>query len=109
MTDHEPTVLQRVAELVAQQLTVLGQTYPAWQIRRIMWPDGTPGGWWATRYAALTPAQRAAGLIPSIARRDAIGLMMELAVQDEIAHQNRYAVGDSGPASQPSASTDSAS
>ncbi|MCW2880965.1 MAG: hypothetical protein JWQ95_5065 [Sphaerisporangium sp.] len=94
MTNQERAVLRRVALLVDQQLAVLRRTYPAWQIRRIIWPDGTPGGWRATRYATLTPAQRAAGLIPSIARRDAVALVMELAVQDEIAHQTGYATGD---------------
>jgi hypothetical protein len=83
-------VLRRVAELVEAQLAALTHTYPAWRIARIIWPDGTPGGWWATRHAALTAVEREAGLYPSIARVDAVGLSMELAVQDEIAHQMGY-------------------
>ncbi len=87
-----PPVPKEIDVLVEQQLAVLGQTYPAWRITRVRRPDGTPGGWWATRYTPLTQAQRAAGLVPSIARGDAIALVMELAVQDEIAHQNGYTV-----------------
>ncbi|MCW2881784.1 MAG: hypothetical protein JWQ95_5884 [Sphaerisporangium sp.] len=78
-----------MALLVDQQLAVLRQTYPASQIRRIIRPDGSPGGWWATRNAKLPPAQRATGLFPSIARRDAVALVMKLVVQDEIAHRFR--------------------
>ncbi|MEV7967448.1 hypothetical protein AB0O34_15905 [Sphaerisporangium sp. NPDC088356] len=85
-----PPVPRELDVLVEQQLAVLSQTYPAWRITRVRRPDGTPGGWWATRYAPLTPAQRATGLVASIARGDAIALVMELAVQDEIAHQNGY-------------------
>jgi hypothetical protein len=82
---------ERIAELVERQLAALNQTYPAWRIRRVTRADGLPGGWWATRYATLTTAQRATGLVPSIARADVVSLVMELAVQDEIAHQTGYA------------------
>lgn len=77
--------------LAEQQLAALASTYPAWRIRRVTREDGTFGGWWATRHVALTDAERAAGLVPSIARADAVSLSMELAVQDEIAHQTGYA------------------
>lgn len=63
-----------------QQLAALAQTYPAW---RITVRDGAVG-WWATRYASLTSAQAAAGLVPSVARATAEGLAAALSVQDEI-------------------------
>lgn len=91
-------VTDQLAALAARQIETLSQTYPAWQIRRVVRSDGAPGGWWATRYASLTPGQRAAGLVPSIARRDVLTLMMELAVQDEIAHQGGYSAGATPPA-----------
>ncbi|MFC4586929.1 hypothetical protein ACFO8L_12635 [Sphaerisporangium corydalis] len=75
------------------QLVALNQTYPAWRITRVRRVDGTPGGWWATRYVSLSDAERAAGLVPSFARGDVVALVMQLAVQDEIAHQIRYATG----------------
>ncbi len=83
-------VPREVNVLVEQQLAALNQTYPAWRITRVKRADGTPGGWWATRHRPLTDDQRAAGLVPSIARGDAVALVMELAVQDEIAHQTGY-------------------
>ncbi|MEV7966307.1 hypothetical protein AB0O34_10030 [Sphaerisporangium sp. NPDC088356] len=73
----------------AHQLAVLTQTYPAWRISRVTNSRGRFGGWWATRHRPLTDEQRAAGLVPSIARGDAVALGMELAVQDEIAHRSR--------------------
>jgi hypothetical protein len=79
--------------VVEEQLAVLNQTYPAWRITRPLRGDGTSMGWWAFRRRPLTRGQRAAGLVPSIARRDVVSLVMELAVQDEIAHQTGYAVG----------------
>ncbi|MCW2876166.1 MAG: hypothetical protein JWQ95_266 [Sphaerisporangium sp.] len=77
-----------------RQLAVLTQTYPAWRISRMTNTQGRFGGWWATRYAPLTEDQRAAGLVPSIARWDALTLSMELAVQDEAAHRTRYSIGE---------------
>jgi hypothetical protein len=77
-----------------RQLAVLTQTYPAWRIARVRNTQGRFGGWWATRQTPLTDAQRASGLVPSIARGDAVALAMELAVQDEIAHRTRYSIGE---------------
>ncbi|MEV7965136.1 hypothetical protein AB0O34_04045 [Sphaerisporangium sp. NPDC088356] len=88
-----PLVPEEVTTLVERQVAALNQTYPAWRITRVKRADGTPGGWWATRHATLTDDQRASGLVPSIARGDVVALVMELAVQDEIAHQNGYATG----------------
>lgn len=64
-----------------RQLAALEQTYPAW---RITFRDSAVG-WWATRFAPLTPGQAAAGLVPSVARSTAEGLAAALSVQDEIA------------------------
>ncbi|WP_424535253.1 hypothetical protein ACOZ38_34650 [Sphaerisporangium viridialbum] len=88
-----PPVPEVVSTLIERQIAALNQTYPAWRITRVKRADGTPGGWWATRHASLTDDQRASGLVPSIARGDVVALVMELAVQDEIAHQNGYATG----------------
>jgi hypothetical protein len=82
-----------------RKIAALSQDYPAWRIRyvRLLGPR-----WWATRYAVLTDAQRASGLVPSIAREDVVSLMMELAVQDEIAHRSGYATGELPPGVEPS-------
>jgi hypothetical protein len=92
------SVTDELTALIEQQLAVLNQTYPAWRITRVRRSDGTPGGWWATRHKALTDDQRAAGLVPSIARGDAVALVMELAVQDEIAHQTANMRFEQAPA-----------
>lgn len=73
--------------MVRQQLAALDRSYPAWRVSRPVRSDGVPGGWWAVRKEPLTQEQRAAGLVPSIARRNAVDLVMELAVQDDIACQ----------------------
>ncbi|MEV7971112.1 hypothetical protein AB0O34_34735 [Sphaerisporangium sp. NPDC088356] len=44
----------------------------------------------------MTDAERASGLVPSIARGDVVALVMEISVQDEIAHQIRYSTGETG-------------
>jgi hypothetical protein len=92
-TTSNPPVPPEVTELVRQQVAALEQTYPAWRFTRLSNPNGTPGGWEAERRAPLTHAQRAAGLLPSLARDDVPGLLVALAVQDEIAHQCGYAFG----------------
>jgi hypothetical protein len=74
-----------------QKIAALAQTYPAWQIRFVGSTIAGPMGWWAMRHAPLTEAQRAAGLVPSIARGDIVSLVMELDVQDQIAHRTGYA------------------
>ncbi|MBB4701348.1 hypothetical protein BJ982_002892 [Sphaerisporangium siamense] len=67
------------------RLAALNRDYPAWRIARVRRSDGTHGGWWAFRHAPLTPAERTAGLYPSIARRNAVDLVMELTAQNDIA------------------------
>lgn len=85
--------------LADQRIAALSQDYPAWQIRHV---NLLGPGWWATRRRPLTRGQRAAGLVPSIARWDLVSLTMELAVQDEIAHRSGYATGELPPGVQPS-------
>ncbi|MFC7382515.1 DUF397 domain-containing protein [Sphaerisporangium rhizosphaerae] len=94
LTRHTPppALPQELHDVIERQIAVLEQTYPAWRIRRVFRTDGTPGGWYATRLSPPTHAQRCAGLLPGLARPDAMSLVTALAVQDEIAHQN----GDSG-------------
>ncbi len=74
---------------------MLKQDYPAWRIARPVRADGSSMGWWATRHVPLTTSERCAGLVPSIARGDVVALVMELGVQDDIAHRARYAAGGS--------------
>ncbi|MEV7971514.1 hypothetical protein AB0O34_36860 [Sphaerisporangium sp. NPDC088356] len=78
---------------VERQLAVLNQDYPAWRIARPVRADGSSMGWWAIRHVPLTPSQRCAGLVPSIARGDVVALVMELGVQDDIAHRVGYTTG----------------
>ncbi|MEU8266738.1 hypothetical protein AB0B89_06175 [Sphaerisporangium sp. NPDC049002] len=78
---------------VERQLAVLNQDNPAWRITRPLRPDGSSMGWWAFRRVPLTPSERCAGLVPSIARGDVVALAMELAAQDDIAHRARYSAG----------------
>ncbi|MEV7966601.1 hypothetical protein AB0O34_11545 [Sphaerisporangium sp. NPDC088356] len=78
---------------VQRQLAVLNQDNPAWRVTRPLRADGTSMGWWAFRYVPLTPSQRCAGLVPSIARGDVVALAMELAAQDDIAHRVGYSTG----------------
>ncbi|WP_344939573.1 hypothetical protein [Sphaerisporangium flaviroseum] len=77
-----------------ERIAALSQDYPAWQIRHVVVPGPQ---WWATRRRPLTRGQRAAGLVPSIARWNLVALAMELAVQDEIAHHRGYATGEPAP------------
>ncbi|MFC4590993.1 hypothetical protein [Sphaerisporangium corydalis] len=74
------------------QFAVLEQTYPGWHITRFTRSDGTFGGWWATRRVSLLPSHRSAGLVPSIARWDALSLSSELAAQDALGQRIGYTV-----------------
>ncbi|MFC7382844.1 hypothetical protein [Sphaerisporangium rhizosphaerae] len=87
----DPPVPDEVMQEVLRSLALLEQTYPAWRFWRLTASNGTPGGWKAVRRIPLTHAQRVAGLISIIERGDVPGLVMALAVQDEIAHQTGYA------------------
>ncbi|MDH2428865.1 hypothetical protein [Sphaerisporangium sp. TRM90804] len=91
-------VVPFLAGVVARQIHAIEQTYPAWLVIRLVDEDGIPAGWAATRHAELTEAQHTAGLVPSLAADDAADLLAALAVQDEIAHQTRYATGWEGQA-----------
>jgi hypothetical protein len=76
-------LIGRIITREDRQLAVLAQTYPAWRIVR------ASGGWWANRLRPLTAAQRTAGLVPSIARADAVALSSALSAQDGIAQRRR--------------------
>lgn len=93
MSSHSGTfpIAVTSAPWLEDRLAGLHQTYPAWRISRPTRSDGTLGLWWAVRHAPLTEAQRAAGLWPSIARGDIVALVMEISVQDDIAHRMGYA------------------
>ncbi|WP_433212247.1 hypothetical protein [Microtetraspora malaysiensis] len=65
-----------------RRLAVLRDTHPGWRI--VYLPEIT-ASWWAVR-AKLTPAQRDAGVVPSLARRSGEELAAALALQDEIVH-----------------------
>jgi hypothetical protein len=76
-----------VDQVMDEKIAALAQDYPAWEIRYVGSTLAGALGWWAMRHAPLTEAQRAAGLVPSIARGDVVSLVSELAVQDDIARQ----------------------
>ena len=84
--------MTRIGRRVAA-LAVIAQDYPAWRISRPVGSDGLSLGVWAVRYRRLTQEQRAAGLVPSIARWDLVALISELGVQDHIAHRCGYSPG----------------
>ncbi|GII81518.1 hypothetical protein Sru01_65000 [Sphaerisporangium rufum] len=88
-----PPVPDAVQELVRRQVYALEQIYPAWRFTRLTDSNGVPCGWRAERRVPLTHAQRAVGLIPAIERGDVPGLVLALAVQDEIARQSGYSTG----------------
>lgn len=73
-----------MTEEEARRLEVLRWTYPAWSVRHAVW-QGRDYGWWATR-RSLTPAERAAGVCPSIARRTLADLVGEIDRQEGLAH-----------------------
>lgn len=81
MSDAAATYAEQVR---AQKIAALEQTYPAWQIHYLKNAE-SPMRWWANRHAPLTDQQRAAGLVPCIARSDIVSLAMELTVQGDIA------------------------
>lgn len=77
-------VPDEVVALIVEQIRTLHQMYPCWRVRRVVRPDGTPGGWVATRRVPLTHSQRAAGLLPELVRSEAVDLVVALAVQAEM-------------------------
>ncbi|MDH2425814.1 hypothetical protein [Sphaerisporangium sp. TRM90804] len=86
---------ERIAEQVQIQIAALARTYPAWKVARMRHGNGTYGGWLAVRRGRLTTAERGAGMQPFVRCADAIDLVMQLAVQEEIARQVHEA-GSSG-------------
>ncbi|MFC6084369.1 hypothetical protein [Sphaerisporangium aureirubrum] len=86
MTAPVPPLPSAITDLIIQQIDALHRLYPAWHFTRATRPDGTPGAWLATRRTPPTHSQRAAGLLPTLDRPDAVALVMALAVQEEIEH-----------------------
>ncbi|MFC6079783.1 hypothetical protein [Sphaerisporangium aureirubrum] len=81
-----PPLPSAITALIDQQVAALHQRYPAWEVTRLMTREGAPSGWLARRRSPLTHSQRTIGLLPELARDDAVDLVIALAVQAEIEH-----------------------